>query len=55
MNNKQIALQYLEKGLSVIPLISPSMASKNLPAEEYIKKLQDTVGGMEGISETPTN
>ncbi len=38
MTNKQIALQYLNKGFSVIPLISPSMASKRLSEEELIRK-----------------
>ena len=38
MNNKEIALQYLSKGLSVIPLISPTMASRKLSQEEFIKK-----------------
>ena len=45
MNNKQIALQYLDRGLSVIPLISPSMASKNLSTEEYIKKCKTPLVG----------
>jgi len=38
MNNKEIALQYLAHGLSVIPLSSPSMISKKLPPEEFILK-----------------
>jgi replicative DNA helicase len=38
MTNKQIALQYLIKGLSVIPLVSPSMVSGNPTKEEVIYK-----------------
>lgn len=38
MNNKQIALQYLEKGLSVIPLVSPPMCHGNLTEEDIIYK-----------------
>lgn len=38
MTNKQIALQYLRKGFSVIPLVSPSMASRRLSEEEFIRK-----------------
>ncbi len=38
MTNKQIALQYLEKGLSVIPLYSTSMLSGNLTQKEIIYK-----------------
>jgi len=34
MTNKQHALQYLKKGLSVIPLISPSMVSGNFTQKE---------------------
>jgi len=38
MTKKQIALQYLNQGLSVIPLISPAMASQKLSREAFIKK-----------------
>ncbi len=38
MTTKEIALQYLSKGLSVIPLISPSMASKKLSEKEFIRR-----------------
>ena len=38
MNNKEIALSYLRKGLSVIPLKSPSMVSNNLPKQEFIRQ-----------------
>jgi len=38
MTNKQIALQYLRKEFSVIPLISPSMVSGNLTQKEIIDK-----------------
>ena len=38
MTNKQIALQYLSKGLSVIPINSPSMCPGNLTEEEIIYK-----------------
>lgn len=38
MTNKDIALSYLQKGLSVIPLISPSMASRKLSKEDFIKQ-----------------
>ena len=38
MTNKDIALQYLNKGLSVIPLVSPSMVSGNPTEEEVIYK-----------------
>ncbi len=33
MTNKEFALQYLSKGLSVIPLVSPSMCHGNLTEE----------------------
>jgi hypothetical protein len=45
MSNKQIALQYLNKGLSIIPLISPSMASKKLSKDEFIKKCKTPLVG----------
>ncbi len=45
MATKEIALQYLGKGLSVIPLISPSMASKNLSEEEFIRKCKTPLVG----------
>lgn len=38
MTNKEIALQYLRSGLSVIPLYSPSMCPGNLAEEEIIYK-----------------
>jgi len=38
MTNKEIALQYLRNGLSVIPLYSPSMLSGNLSQKEIIDK-----------------
>jgi replicative DNA helicase len=38
MTNKKIALEYLEMGLSVIPLQSPSTVPSNLPEEEYIRR-----------------
>jgi len=45
MNTKEIALQYLRKGLSIIPLISPSMASNDLSKEEYIRKCKTPLVG----------
>ena len=45
MSNKQIALQYLNKGLSVIPLVSPSMASPELSEEDFIKKCKKPLVG----------
>ena len=45
MSNKQIALQYLNKGLSVIPLVSPSMASPELSEEDFIKKCKTPLVG----------
>jgi len=38
MTNKQIALQYLNKGISVIPLNSPAMLWGNLSQKEIIDK-----------------
>jgi len=38
MTTKQIALQYLGKGLSIIPLKSPSMLSRNLTTKEFIRQ-----------------
>ena len=38
MSNKDLALQYLKKGLSVIPLKSPSMISPNLPPKQFIRQ-----------------
>lgn len=38
MNNKDIALSYLRKGLSVIPLKSPSMVRRDLPEQEFIRQ-----------------
>ena len=38
MNTKEIALQYVRSGLSVIPIVSPSMASEELSQEEFIRK-----------------
>ena len=38
MNTKDYALQYLKKGLSVIPLKSPSMVSGDLPEKEFIRQ-----------------
>jgi KaiC/GvpD/RAD55 family RecA-like ATPase len=45
MTNKDIALSYLKKGLSVIPLVSPSMASRKLSNEEFIKKCKTPLVG----------
>jgi len=45
MSKKQIALQYLNKGLSVIPLVSPSMASPELSEEDFIKKCKTPLVG----------
>lgn len=45
MATKEIALQYLDKELSVIPLISPSMASKKLSEEEFIRKCKTPLVG----------
>jgi replicative DNA helicase len=44
MNRKDIALNYLKQGLSVIPLFSPEMIKKNPPkryAEALIKRLEE--------------
>ena len=38
MNNKEIALKYLKHGLSVIPLVSPTMASEKYAGEELIRR-----------------
>ena len=38
MTNKEYALQFLRKGLSVIPLKSPSMVSQDLPEEKFIRE-----------------
>jgi archaellum biogenesis ATPase FlaH len=38
LSNKDMALDYLRRGLSIIPLISPSMASRRLSQEDFIKK-----------------
>ena len=37
MTNKYIALSYLKKGYSVIPVKSPQMVRTDLPTEEIIK------------------
>ena len=44
MTKNEIALQYLQQGLSVIPLFSPEMINKNPPkryAEALTKKLEE--------------
>ena len=44
MNKKDIALKYLKQGLSVIPLFSPEMITKNPPkryAEALTKRLEE--------------
>lgn len=38
MSNKDIALNYLRKGLSVIPLKSPSMVRKDLSDQDFIRQ-----------------
>jgi replicative DNA helicase len=38
MSNKEYALQYIKKSLSVIPLKSPAMVSQTLPLEDLIKQ-----------------
>ena len=56
MNNKEIALQYLAHGLSVIPLSSPSMASRKLSQEEFITKCKRSlVPWKEYQTRLPTN
>jgi hypothetical protein len=54
MMNKEIALQYLNKGLSVIPLISPSMLSRQLTDKEIIDRCKRT-SEVDRISESPSN
>jgi hypothetical protein len=38
LSNKEIALDYLRRGLSIIPLISPSMASRKPSQSDFIKR-----------------
>jgi KaiC/GvpD/RAD55 family RecA-like ATPase len=38
LTNKEIALQYLSHGLSVIPLISPPMIKKQMTEEEFVRQ-----------------
>lgn len=40
MNNLEIALAYLKKGISVLPLWSPEMVKKN-PSKGFLKKLEE--------------
>jgi replicative DNA helicase len=55
MTNKDVALSYLEKGFSVIPLVSPPMASKKLSQEEFIRKCKTPLlGWKEFQSRHPT-
>ena len=55
MNNKEIALSYLRKGLSVIPLRSPSMVRKDLTEKEFIRQCKmPLVSWKEFQSKRPT-
>jgi hypothetical protein len=55
MATKQIALQYLGKGLSIIPLKSPSMVSHNLSPKEFIRQCKvPLVGWKEFQNRLPT-
>jgi hypothetical protein len=55
MTTKQIALQYLGKGLSIIPLKSPSMLSRNLTTKEFIRQCKvPLVGWKEFQNRLPT-
>ena len=55
MSNKEIALNYLRKGLSVIPLKSPSMVRKDLSEQEFIRQCKmPLVGWKEYQSRRPT-
>lgn len=42
LSNKEIALSYLERGLSVIPLYSPEMVNRNPPGK-FIESLQKQI------------
>ena len=42
MTNKELALSYLEKGFSVIPLWSPEML-KRKPSQKFVKNLQNAI------------
>ena len=55
MSNKDYALQYLRKGLSIIPLKSPAMVWKNLSPEDLIKQCKvPLVGWKEFQTRRPT-
>jgi len=55
MDNKDYALQYLRRGLSVIPLKSPSMVSKDLPKDEFIRQCKvPLIGWKEFQTRLPT-
>jgi len=55
MSNKDYALQYLRKGLSIIPLKSPSMVWKSLSPEDLIKQCKvPLVGWKEFQTRHPT-
>jgi len=53
MNNLEIALSYLKKGISVMPLWSPEMVRSN-PSKGFLKKLEEKVKE-NSESENPTS
>ena len=57
MNKKDIALNYLKQGLSVIPLFSPEMITKNPPkryTESPHKKTGREYQAYQSIARSPT-